>query len=874
MKEIERRTTYQPKQVDQGFNAVKAADITPSLRANQQTELQNMKNQADAQLRTMDFNRQLLKFQDQAEQQELQQLTQFSGQLFDFVQNLEKQRISNKAAEAQVLYSELEEERNAALISQNAFEAQLSDATNTDTKLALGATAKGAPFDIANEINKRSGHEKYFLTVIHAQKTAANFEGWASTEKQRNNGTINVGGVQVQINNPRNRAEAAAVDSYLLKEYLKQEGVEHVAPGISAKYIFPETDKAKNSLMAKWEKQHALDETFRNDQIGFEKLKATYATNPDAVQQYLNLVKLGVTGKGAARTFTHAHDAFWEEVTALAQSGDTQDQQMADALIAQYGATKFNGVPFSILQKDRINKFTREKLNYDTKTRELERTARKSAADNKIREMLVAVGPNGTKQEYADIIRYGEKMYASFGEVFDGSNLKKAWEKNSISGQAYADLRSLTALKLQNGRFTESDWENLPAGLQEEFATQWKSHQKLQEQQHKTNIETIEGWVDSNRYSNTPGSNKGANGDLVKRDLVSQYHQMVKDMVEDPDHPFHGDYDKAGLKALQDLEKTFNASVGKQGTKYYHGMNGFENIIGDILGDDIRGMTERHRNKAREIYNQYKVIGKSLWSKPNRLGSDEYLRRMKEGAENGEVDAFLQKVAQTTGTPWMEILNEQLRQSRIDPVLEVVQLVEQINAARPEKQAELKQLFNGFGTEVMKLRLSGSQSVRPVWQAQLPSPERYQSLTAMEPTEFSSKPVRQRGEFLMDYMTKDLGMSQFHALGLLANAMRESTFTTTIAGDNGLSNGMFQWHKSRLDSARAALGSKWDDPRAQIKYALEEPGEPGQEYLNMTFRSAQEAADWWAKYWERPADLTRDSAVHRSFLANWSRGGV
>lgn len=874
MKEIERRTTYQPKQVDQGFNAVKAADITPSLRANQQTELQNMKNQADAQLRTMDFNRQLLKFQDQAEQQELQQLTQFSGQLFDFVQNLEKQRISNKAAEAQVLYSEMEEARNAAVVSQNAFEAQLSDATNTDTKLALGATAKGAPFDIANEINKRSGHEKYFLTVIHAQKTAANFEGWASTEKQRNNGTISVGGVQVQINNPRNRAEAAAVDSYLLKEYLKQEGVEHVAPGISAKYIFPETDKAKNSLMAKWEKQHALDETFRNDQIGFEKLKATYATNPDAVQQYLNLVKLGVTGKGAARTFTHAHDAFWEEVTALAQSGDTQDQQIADALIAQYEATKFNGVPFSILQKDRINKFTREKLNYDTKTRELERTARKSAADNKIREMLVAVGPNGTKQEYADIIRYGQKMYASFGEVFDGSNLKKAWEKNSISGQAYADLRSLTALKLQNGRFTESDWENLPVGLQEEFATKWKSHQKLQEQQHKINIETIESWVDSNAYSNTPGSNKGANSDLVKRDLVSQYHQMVKDMVEDPDHPYHGDYDKAGLKALQDLEKTFNASIRTTGTKYYHGMNGFENIIGEILGDDIRGMTERHRNKAREIYNQYKVIGKSLWSKPNRLGSDEYLQRMKEGAENGEVDAFLQKVAQTTGTPWMEILNEQLKQSGIDPVLEVVQLVEQINAARPEKQAELKQLFNGFGTEVMKLRLSGSQSVRPVWQAQLPSPERYQGLTAMEPTEFATKPVRQRGEFLMDYMTGELGMSQFHALGLLANAMRESTFTTTIAGDNGLSNGMFQWHKTRLDSARAALGSKWDDPRAQIKYALEEPGEPGQEYLNMTFRSAQEAADWWAKYWERPADLTRDSNVHRSFLANWSRGGV
>ena len=876
MKEIERRTVYQPTQADQGFNAVKAADITPSISANQQVELQNLKQQADAELRTMDFNTQLLKLKDQAETKELQQLTQFSDQLFQVVQDMEKQRISNKAAEMQVLYSEMEEARNAAVISQNAFEAQLSEAGKEDTKLALGATAQGAPYDIANEINKRSGHEKYFLSVIHAQKTAGNFEGWAANQKQTNSETINVGGVPIQINNPRNRAEAAAVDAHLLKQYLQQEGLQHVAPGISAKYIFPTTDKAKSNLMAKWEKQYALDETYRNDEIGFEKLKVNYATNPQAVQEYLNLIKLGVKGNGSRRSYTDAHDVFWKQVTELAQSDIPEDRDLADRLIEQYDQTTFNGKPFSVLHSGRKGKFTRELIDFNKKTRELEKGARKSLADEKIREMLVSVGPNGTKEEYGDIIRYAEKMYASFGEIYDSTKLKNAWERNSISGQAYADLRSLTALKLQHGRFTESDWENLPVGLQEEFAKKWEAHQKLQRAEHKTNEETIEGWVDSNAFSNTAGSNKGANGDLVKRDLISQYHQRVKDIIEDADHPLHGDDGKAGLLVLGELEEMFNKSIGVKGTKYYHGMNGFENIIGELLGDDdIRGLTTRHREKAREIYNQYKVIGKSLWSKPNRLGSDEYLQRMKEGAENGEVDAFLQKVAQTTGTPWMEILNEQLRQSGIDPVLEVVQLVEQIQAARPEKQAELKQLFNGFGTEAMKLRLSGSQTVRPVWQNQwVHESGRYQGLTAMNPTEFASKPPRQRGEFLMDYMTKELGMSQFHALGLLANAMRESTLRTTVAGDAGLSNGMFQWHKSRLTSARNALGAQWDDPRAQIKYALEEPGEPGQEYLNMTFSSPQEAADWWAKYWERPADLRRDSGVHRTFIANWSRGGV
>ena len=52
-------------------------------------------------------------------------------------------------------------------------------------------------------------------------------------------------------------------------------------------------------------------------------------------------------------------------------------------------------------------------------------------------------------------------------------------------------------------------------------------------------------------------------------------------------------------------------------------MNGFENIIGELLGDDDIRDDCGHHGKAR-IYNQYKVIGKVFESL--RLGSDEYLR--------------------------------------------------------------------------------------------------------------------------------------------------------------------------------------------------------------------------------------------------------
>ncbi len=129
--------------------------------------------------------------------------------------------------------------------------------------------------------------------------------------------------------------------------------------------------------------------------------------------------------------------------------------------------------------------------------------------------------------------------------------------------------------------------------------------------------------------------------------------------------------------------------------------------------------------------------------------------------------------------------------------------------------------------------------------------------------------MQEKGNQAITYMTQDLGMSDFHAYGLLANAIRESSLRTTNPGDNGTSDGWFQWHAGRLTKAKAALGERWNDWRAQIQYALQEEGEPGQEYLRQNFSSRQEAADWWMKYWERPAHPKRDSRRHSEILGNF-----
>ena len=107
---------------------------------------------------------------------------------------------------------------------------------------------------------------------------------------------------------------------------------------------------------------------------------------------------------------------------------------------------------------------------------------------------------------------------------------------------------------------------------------------------------------------------------------------------------------------------------------------------------------------------------------------------------------------------------------------------------------------------------------------------------------------------MVAYTMNKHGATKAQAVGLITNGIRESNLLTTNPGDGGYSNGIFQWNSGRLTKARQALGNNWNNWQAQIDYALAEPGEPGQQYLQTDFgEDYQAASDWWMRRWERPA---------------------
>ena len=140
---------------------------------------------------------------------------------------------------------------------------------------------------------------------------------------------------------------------------------------------------------------------------------------------------------------------------------------------------------------------------------------------------------------------------------------------------------------------------------------------------------------------------------------------------------------------------------------------------------------------------------------------------------------------------------------------------------------------------------------------------------------FANIPFQQRSDSYVNFMTQDLGLSRNHALGLLANMVRESNLNAGApSGDDGGPGGVWQFKGVRqTDRVKQLVES--GDWRGQIRYALyEEPnnlagGSLAKQFLEKDFTSPQEAADWWMRNWERPADpesgSTKPTEILRSY---------
>jgi len=124
---------------------------------------------------------------------------------------------------------------------------------------------------------------------------------------------------------------------------------------------------------------------------------------------------------------------------------------------------------------------------------------------------------------------------------------------------------------------------------------------------------------------------------------------------------------------------------------------------------------------------------------------------------------------------------------------------------------------------------------------------------------------------------KDQGLDKNSIAGLLANAKAESSFNAGVyvSNDvNGPGGGLFGFHDTFdgrvhnfTDMVNACGGEKhWQENwKGQLDFALRASG-----YPKRGFSSPGEAADWFVRKYERPANVNRQAAIRSRDAENYA----
>lgn len=893
MAEIKRRTLYQPQNVSQGFNPVKAADITPFLRENErrrQGNQQQIDRAAARDLKTEQFN---LDLEAVEADKDLNALLAFAPTAEKMLQDWGKQQIAQKKADATQWIANQQDKRAEITANQTALVNELRDGNIPWEQLKMEYARQGEHPALIDQANKSDSWDQYFRVaevVKHLNEDEYDksvYEQFQSDEELINGKSWNSPDLDPDEYRYGLRL---AEKNFLAANNLTRD----TTLGLELTVGQPIRDKINTSFTDTFDKNYYINESQKN--AALKKSQAFELADPASISAWLNAEARVLKSDGKSWTgYNAAHTKFFKDLEKLSKT--EEGALKAKALLDAYGEVELNGRKFGGeggLHYERIQDF---KKSY---------VANVKASAGAVRDMMVEQS-NEEAKELIDttLAEAGDDFNRASGlalrravkQIFDTAQVPGAFDSKALglddiflnlstTGQALKDLEAEVKYRITNGTFNEDYFATLPKELQEVYASKLQQNQFEKSEEGKAILASLDGFLFQNhRVKGSKAADRAAFGDVIKVDIKRKVARMAEE-DQNSAKPKFNSYAEAYTVLMNQEIKEMRAGIDDPNSIFYHGNDGYMAYMENKIGK-MEDVVAARRHKIRTFYATYKTIGQGVWSSPNSVASDEGLVELKNRIEQGDIPQYVKDMNRVTGGNLIENVNKQLAESGIDPI----EMFTDLPPVPPRVEQIINKTLDGSINQIQALRETFAfRAIRPKLQdAGMPSLVA-QNLGGEDPSGFDWNTIsntREKGEYLLNYMTKDLGMSDIHAMGLLANAMRESTLRTNIVnsdgtpvGDQGKSNFMFQWHAGRLDSAIKAMGENRFDPRAQIRYALEEPGEPGQQYLRMQFSSAQQAADWWADRWERPyvwADPKEPRNYwnkHRGIISRWNQGGV
>jgi len=740
MAELERRNLYQPQSVSQGFRPTQAPDVTPSLRANQQRQLNEQKMFAEAAMQDMRTQEAMMKMANALEDREAEQLSQFSKTLFETVGTIAKQRIEDEKARYASLFYEDMAAVNATAAQYDADNAELNGIRTEESVASSQAFKQGMPYEIVKRWRDLSGHaaDGYGAELINnVDKLYLDYQ---EEQSATNETKIQLGDKQVQVNNPDGIAEYSGTRAYTREEFIKQLGIHNMVPGLQAKAY-----QKMYAVDAKLDKQYETKWNIKNGPI--DRKDSTLQLIEGQIDLPVWFEKVtstpGENGEGNY-SFGKAHDYLIDQLVHLSLT----DYEKAVQIIEQYGELELNGRKFSVLHDERINgldgfyeksRRAREKLF----TSEDTANARIVKQDDQQIQLDALNDENFTQADLQQRLTRNLELRAALGQpAVLPRSLQELWKNFSAGSKEIEGMMRQQEQKRIALALDPKEIARLPKQVRDEYMKDAVAQDAARLGEIEPLLESVDTLV--NKNPSVVGS-KALEGGERSPLIAAEARKRIKLAVingkrNDPDADA---YTLARDEYLK-FEKEFQDGLTNEKSPYFIGTEGklFPNYFGEINADNALSRQLSSLKKARSMTTRIANEGYA-YLEDKLLIADSFsqlAKQRKTYIDTGVLPEGAIQLATRFNLDPFKVFNAQ---TKTTDTVEEIPIIRDVQMKTTEWAANAaKRLNRGQGNQQMLQRLtSDNWPVRPMYSTMVASePKQNRLIKAFETKESSGNP--------------------------------------------------------------------------------------------------------------------------------------
>ena len=709
----------------QGFDPIKVPDPNPFLRENlgiidaslenlKQGNLANMRNKADA------YSKQLA------------QLSDFSQTLSGFLSDVGVVYEKQAQASANALFYEDMAKQEEEIAAFEKGEQILQEGDNISSRAAVAANRNGAPYSVSKRIAELGGLKGHYYRIKATQEIASKWGDFYDNARRTDERELTYGdGKTVKIN----KAEPTEIEEAVIRAALREEYMEEfdgISRGMIAKYAFPtmrQVDESRSSANAD---RIALSSSERERAEALDLLLQNAATNPGALQTYLDTVsrtvKMDRNGKVVSLQYGGSWEQFKTDLLTMVNAGKYVDVVglVGDAVNPTTGKKYMDDPVFStklMAIQAEIKKAETEKYRNDQTNGQVQ-------FQRTLDQVISTLPEVPTDSHYIYAYQELEKVARAYGIQPDFSKLddhKERFGKTALQTKhsiaTYEKYRQAGIL----GQYVDQLLRE-PPEIQEKFLQVAQNQQKLESDQrgYKLVDEKLKSLIVNNNMIKAAPDETGTAAPFMLQHVTALHRNRTDALMqteEFSDKPY-----EASLVAYQELEKEVLEGRTNDASIYYINENGYVNFLPQRLKKLGPNPGLAANKRLIRINRIAQDQGKSLLENEKSLSSildKETLVKAAEGwgRPGYRMDPAIRHLATRLGLSPMNVIHRARATFGMTELPALQQLAAKAENASPDFRSAIDRITSGSISQNQLRRVSSTRDlpVRSAFQAVQPA---------------------------------------------------------------------------------------------------------------------------------------------------------